>query len=55
MVRMSTIVDGAAVGDQCKVKMGQTFYSDAKILAIGKCIEIKLGTISMQINTRCQW
>ena len=40
VVRMSSIVNGAtcSVGDQCDVKMGAKIYSDAKILAIGKCI-----------------
>ena len=38
VVRTSSIVGGASVGDQCDVKIGQKVYSDAKILAIGKCI-----------------
>ena len=33
VVRMSSIVDGASVGDQCDVKVGKKVYSDAKILA----------------------
>ena len=35
VVRMSSVVDGTAVGDSCGVKIGAKVYSNAKILAVG--------------------
>ena len=37
-LKVSSIVSGARFGDQCDVKIDQNVYSDADILAIGKCI-----------------
>ena len=38
VVPMCKVVDGTAVGEECRVKVGRCTYSGAHILAIGMCI-----------------